>query len=546
MKAEMSVGRVSGFLDTNGRKIVNGKGEAILLTGWGLGNWLLCEGYMWLSRGAERFDRPRRIEAVVEELCGREYANAFWPRFLKSYITEKDIALMAQMGYNSLRIPINARLFMEEGPGIKFIETGFSLLDQCLDWCEKHSLYAFIDLHGAPGGQTGANIDDCVDDVARLFVDQHCFLKGVALWERLAQRYKDRWIVGGYDLLNEPLRPVRFPGDPDQDGLLPRLKAFYQAAIAAIRQTDKRHLITLEGHHWATGLDVFDKKYDDKMVLHFHRYGTPPDMDCLRPYLQAAERLDCPLWLGESGESVPEWFTALFPLAGELDIGYNLWPWKKMACINSPLSITAPENWDKLIAYAHGGPHPGYAAAQKALDQYLENMLADNCRVNESLAAHVFRLPGCTIRGTDFDELPGVGVSYLGLSGRPEMPYRRGTGMEIIEKFPDAVEPIGFDSRWKRFVLGLSPGEFACYTLYDITVQARLEIGCYAKETSTLLVYQDEALLGSFTLGGLDDLQVIGSVRMNAAARARIRLEVEKGHVQVEAIMTVRSKNVNL
>ena len=44
MKKEMSQDRVKGFLDVKGQKIVNGDGEEILLTGWGLGNWLLCEG----------------------------------------------------------------------------------------------------------------------------------------------------------------------------------------------------------------------------------------------------------------------------------------------------------------------------------------------------------------------------------------------------------------------------------------------------------------------------------------------------------------------
>lgn len=60
MDARMSRDRVKGFLDVKGQRIINGEGEEILLTGWGLGNWLLCEGYMWLSGGNERFDRPGR------------------------------------------------------------------------------------------------------------------------------------------------------------------------------------------------------------------------------------------------------------------------------------------------------------------------------------------------------------------------------------------------------------------------------------------------------------------------------------------------------
>jgi len=114
---------------------------------------------------------------------------------------------MAELGYNSVRIPLNWRVFMEAEPGLLWKEDGFRLLDRCIDWCEEYKLYAFLDLHGAPGGQTGANIDDSVDNVPRLFIDSDSWFKGIKLWERIAERYKDRWIVAGYDLLNEPIAP---------------------------------------------------------------------------------------------------------------------------------------------------------------------------------------------------------------------------------------------------------------------------------------------------------------------------------------------------
>ena len=146
-----------GFLQVKGNKIVDGSGEEILLTGWGLGNWLLPEGYMWLG-GSPRFDRPRRIEAVFEELAGKDYMEHFWKIFRRDYIRKEDLAYLAKLGYNSIRIPINWRVLMEEGPGIHWKEDGFSLLKNCLDWCEELGLYAFLDLHGAPGGQTGAKL----------------------------------------------------------------------------------------------------------------------------------------------------------------------------------------------------------------------------------------------------------------------------------------------------------------------------------------------------------------------------------------------------
>lgn len=184
---------------------------------------------------------------------------------------EKDIEKMAEFGYNSVRIPINWRLFMEERPGeIIWKDEGFVLLDNCIQWCREYKLYAWIDLHAAPGGQTGSNIDDSEDDLPRLFMNDDYYKKGLALWRELANRYKDEWIVGGYDLLNEPI----MPNDGNTfDQYIPKLKQFYHDAIREIRKVDAKHMVSLEGQHWATTATIFDEPYDENMVLHFHRYA---------------------------------------------------------------------------------------------------------------------------------------------------------------------------------------------------------------------------------------------------------------------------------
>lgn len=539
MKRAVNRNRVNGFLDVDGRKIINGAGEEVLLTGWGLGNWLLCEGYMWLSDGADRFDRPRRIEAVVEDLTGKAFADKFWKKFRSHYITENDIQMMADMGYNSVRIPINARLFVQEGPGIHFLKEGFQLLDRVIDWCETYKLYAFIDLHGAPGGQTGANIDDSVDDICRLFTDQDQFDKGVALWENIAQRYADRWIVGGYDLLNEPIRPVRFEGDTSLEEYLPRLKAFYEKCIERIRIHDQRHLISLEGHHWATRLDIFDHVYDPKMVIHFHRYACPPDKSAFQPYLEISEKLNVPLWLGETGENTMEWFSAMMPLASSLGIGINMWPWKKMRCSNSPCSVTPPDEWQLIIDYAKGGAHPGFEKAQRILNEYLKNMLLENCHMNEHIASNVFRIPGCTIAGTDFDELPGRGISYQAASDEyPAVFYRQNTGMHLYRRFAERSKRFVFDGEWTQYVLRLNAGEFACYSLYDVSMQSKLEIDCFSPEMSVAEVYQDECLIGRFELSGIEHKQVLSGLHLSNADACVIRIAVIQGMVDIEALRT--------
>ncbi len=456
-------GRVRGFLHARGTSVVNGEGQEVLLTGWGLGNWLLPEGYMWLAGEGSRFDRPRRIERVIAELTSETYAASFWKRYRDRYVTEYDIRSMAEQGYNSVRVPISWRVLMEDRPGIHWNEEGFRLLDRVIGWCEQYGLYVFLDLHAAPGGQTGSNIDDSADDLPRLFTDREAWHQAIELWKALALRYRDRWIVGGYDLLNEPVKPGLAEGRA-LNAYLPRLVAFYEQCIAEIRRIDPDHMISVEGSHWATDLSIFFKRYDDNMLRHFHRYACMPGAEAFAPYVEASRRLGIPLWLGESGENVVPWFAAMFPLSLSLNIGYNLWPWKKMDCANSPYSITPPEGWDELIAYTHGGERPCAKRAEEILDAYLDCVPSERCVENAGLSRAVFRRPGYVIRGTDFDEMPGRGSSYGGGGTCGNLYYRGNTAM-AIELLPDAddVARFAFDSGWDRLTLRLRETEFATY-----------------------------------------------------------------------------------
>jgi GNAT superfamily N-acetyltransferase len=489
MRAAFDRKRVKGFLRAAGGKLVNADGAEVLLVGWGLGNWLLCEGYMWLAHDNRRFDRPRVIESVIRDLTGSAYSETFWKTFRDNYITRSDIARMAALGYNSVRIPINWRILMDDEPAtITFREDGFALLDHCLDWCEGEGVYAFLDLHGAPGGQTGDNIDDSHDNLPRLFIDRDYWDKGIALWEELARRYRDRWIVGGYDLLNEPLRTLRYDY-ADVDYLLPELIQFYEEAISAIRNIDRAHLISIEGHHWATDPAVFYKKYDDNMIVHFHRYGCPPDQSAFREYLALGKTLDAPLWLGETGENSNEWYAALCNTAFELGIGINLWPWKKMECTNSPCSIKKPKNWDALLAYTAGGKKPVKAEVIAMLDEYLENIKLASCVENIAVTSAILRKAPCTLRATDFDQLPGKGRSFSGTRREPCLyGYQKDSGMAIrLEDGKDPRKETGW-TRWSIYTLELGEKEFASYTFYDIEPGATLPLNCVAKEPTRFTV----------------------------------------------------------
>lgn len=525
--------QINGFLHADGRRLVDGQGREILLTGWGLGNWLLPEGYMWLG-GQQRFDRPRRIEQVLQELAGTEYMKRFWQTFRRDYIRREDIRYMAQLGYNSVRIPINWRVLMEEEPGITWKEEGFALLDRCMEWCQEFGLYAFLDLHGAPGGQTGANIDDSIDDVPRLFLDEDSRQKALALWRELAIRYGKLEVLGGYDLLNEPIAPYS-PGRKDYDYLFAKLEQFYRDAIAVIREVDSVHLFSIEGPHWATDTSIFHEKYDDNMVLHFHRYAELPHRKILDSYIEKSKEWNIPLWLGETGENLNEWYAALYPLCTALGIGYNVWPWKKMECTNSPCSIRKPKDYDLILQYAKGGPHPGYEKAQQILDEYLELIRLENCTLHPEVTRHIFRQAPFSMLAADFDELPGKGSSFSGTAAEnQETDYREGCGMRLVQTDAAPEKRFAFDCNADRFALALTEGEFAEYTVSG-RASLRVELALSAKADSVVRIEAKGIQQKDCSVSPADP-SVSADFSLPKVRQVTIRVQVMKGEIELERL----------
>ncbi len=140
------------FVHSSGTDLVDGSGKPLMLRGTNLGNWFEPEGYMFhLGDSAQS---PREIEQLSYELIGPAKADAFWKEWRENYITEADIDRIKAMGFNSVRVPIHWKFFDADNA------EGFRLLDRLVQWARKDHIYVIIDLHCAPGGQTGTNIDD--------------------------------------------------------------------------------------------------------------------------------------------------------------------------------------------------------------------------------------------------------------------------------------------------------------------------------------------------------------------------------------------------
>ena len=131
------------------------------------------------------------------------------------------------------------------------------------------------------------------------------------------------------------------------------------------------------------------------------------------------------------------------------------------------------------------------------------------------------------------------GVSYgHGDRAYPAADYRRNTGMCIFRRFPERSKRIVFDGAWAQYVLRMNAGDFACYTINEVTMHSGLEIACYSVGPSVIEVYQDDAKVGRFELSGTRYRQVLAGMQLENAERCAIRLLVTEGTVDVETLVT--------
>jgi hypothetical protein len=525
------IAHAAGFLHARGEDIVDDAGQKIMLRGVGLGNWLLPEGYMW--RFGDLADRPRRIEKLISDLIGPDDADQFWKNYRRQYITQQDTRRIADLGFNSVRPALNARLFMVEGGSASFRDEGFELLDNLVQWCKESGIYVVIDMHAAPGGQTGQNIDDSADDRPLLFIDQENQDRLIRLWVEIASRYKDEPTVAAYDLLNEPL--------PERTGAAAkykdRLEPLYRRITQAIRAVDKRHMITLEGCDWANDWSVFSSRFDDNLVYQFHYYcwDNPTELKGIQKYLAERKRLGAPVWVGETGEKDAAIYWATTEYFEANNIGWSFWPWKKMIAGNGPYSIVAPEGWDAIVALTRNSaaPKPDKAKAQKILDQLLQNIRLKNCIYHADVVNALFRRVPGKVEAENYAR-QGSGKSYL-----LNAPTKNADRYRKSEPVP--VESAD-DSGSRRFAgqaIRLSAGEWTSYDInsleaqaYDLTIKIKTDHQPAEVQLSINDDGADSSQTVSINEGGWQEMK-LDKVRLNKGSN-RLKLIVKKGATRID------------
>jgi aryl-phospho-beta-D-glucosidase BglC (GH1 family) len=378
-KTEKSAVNTLSFIKTKGTQLVDANGKSIILKGTNLGNWLVPEGYMFKMN---QVNSPRKIDEMLYELVGPDSLQVFWNGFLNNYITHDDIKYLKSIGINHIRLPFHYKMFTDDlYMGER--NAGFKYFNRLIDWCRQEKIYILLDMHAAPGGQTGDNIDDSYG-YPFLYKSKSSQDLMTEIWVKIAKKYKNEPVIIGYDIVNEPI--AHYFND-ELPYLNHQLFLLYKRIVTEIRAVDKVHTIFLNGSNWAGNFDVFEEVLDNNVVYEFHKYWFEVNQEAIQKYLDFRDKHQVPIYIGETGENTNEWVEDFRILLDKHEVGWAFWPYKKMNNTKGIMNFNEPEDYHLITKYADSDRstyakmrenRPDVLKIQKALNAYLENSLYKN------------------------------------------------------------------------------------------------------------------------------------------------------------------------
>lgn len=141
-----------------------------------------------------------------------------------------------------------------------WLDGALEQFDQALPACEKYGLVVLLDLHTPPGGRAEHG-------VCRMFSEPKYQDQLVAVWQRIARRYKGNEVIYAYDLLNEPVEGPIPEGMTDWREIATRV-------ARAIREIDPGKPVLFEPGPWGspTGFDRLIPLDVEHVIYGFHMY----------------------------------------------------------------------------------------------------------------------------------------------------------------------------------------------------------------------------------------------------------------------------------
>jgi hypothetical protein len=403
--------------------IESSTGDPVFLNSINLGGWLEWEGYIF---GNLLITYETQIMNGLTTLIGSGPAATFQQTIWANMVTESDIAKIAELGFNCVRVAFNHRLFDNfysnpSNPTPDPTDTnqlGWGIIDNIMSWCTTYGVYVILDMHAPPGGQlSGYGPGDYT--APGLWASTNYLNCAYAIWGALANRYANETILAGYDLCNEPQAPTGS-----------QLATFYTNCISAIRAHDTNHMVICEGNAYATDFSWVTTPPDSNMMYSFHQYlssGLGLAQPQLAAYQQLAIAQNVPMWCGEFGLDYAnrigigiDYFETSLPKISWV-VGWAQWTWKMvqqpLGVYNQLNTITASSNWSAIMNWiVFGGTQPSGSVVSQGVTDFENAVLLANCAYDPRVSAQFYDYPRLVYAGIPLPYSTGPPNNYWRLN----------------------------------------------------------------------------------------------------------------------------------
>lgn len=231
--------------------------------GVNLGGWLVLE--RWISPSVFQGTSATDEYTLCLEL-GHEEAERRLQAHRKAFITEEHIARIAQLGMNTVRLPVGYWLFGGEEP---FVDGGEEYVTQLFGWVHRHGVKVILDFHAASGSQNGWDHSGRAGALG-WHRDQAHIDKSLEFLGRLCERYGMDDALIGIEPLNEP----------HWDVPIDILVDYYERAADIIRGRCKPDvkIIVSDAFRWKEMSKALRRRSADFVIdIHLYQLFTPED-----------------------------------------------------------------------------------------------------------------------------------------------------------------------------------------------------------------------------------------------------------------------------
>jgi len=208
-------------------------GSTLLLSGRGLGANSLDEDFMLY----EKLPRWRGFNLMEKQDIKK------WGKY--AAYQEQDFELMAEWGFNLIRLPLDYRCWAGANDPYHLDEKTLKQIDQAVEWGKQYNIHISLNMYVAPGYRIGQEL------TPSLWLDENQEKLFSYYWSHFAERYKG---VSSKDisfhLINEPGKVLPETRPQLQVNAEMYLRVIGET-VKAIRAKDSHRLIITDGLKWS-------------------------------------------------------------------------------------------------------------------------------------------------------------------------------------------------------------------------------------------------------------------------------------------------------